>query len=494
VLAGVGAHTISYSYTDANGCTGTTSKVLLVNTSPKPEILNTDLTFCENDPKVLIAVSPSGGMLSGTGISGMYFDPVLAGIGSQTISYSLTDANGCSGKTSKEFSVIALPKPEILNTDLTFCENEPKVLITVSPSGGVLSGTGISGMYFDPVLAGVGSHTIGYFYTDTNGCSGKTSKVLSVNALPKPEILNTDLTFCENDPKVLITVSPLGGVLSGTGISGMYFDPVLAGVGAHTIGYSYTDAIGCTGKTSKESSVNALPKPEILNTDLTFCENDPKVLIAVSPSGGVLSGTGISGLYFDPVLAGAGAHLISYALINQNECSATIEKQFVIYEKTFIDLGPDLILDIEETINLKPNSNGNSFVWYDGSVDSQKEIISRDLGVGEFNIWAIAANNDHCFCRDSMLLTVDNLNTINSENDFTGAYVYPNPIGEGFYVKLNENERIESVFLYGKTGQMILNHTPSAFPYFNISHLTPGAYLLKINTNRQAYIFKLIKS
>ena len=210
--------------------------------------------------------------------------------------------NGCSASVTRLFVVNALPQPAILNSDVTFCINEPQVLVQVSPSGGTLSGPGISGLYFSPSLAGVGSHSITYSYTDVNGCSASVTRLFVVNALPQPAILNSDVTFCINEPQVLVQVSPSGGTLSGPGISGLYFSPSIAGVGSHSITYSYTDVNGCSASVTRLFVVNALPQPAILNSDVTFCINEPQVLVQVSPSGGTLSGTGISGLYFSPSL------------------------------------------------------------------------------------------------------------------------------------------------------------------------------------------------
>jgi cytoskeletal protein CcmA (bactofilin family) len=62
---------------------------------------------------------------------------------------------------------------------------------SVSPSGGIFSGTGISGTMFDPATAGVGTHTITYTFTDVNGCTNNASQDITVNAAAaaKPFVL-----------------------------------------------------------------------------------------------------------------------------------------------------------------------------------------------------------------------------------------------------------------------------------------------------------------
>jgi hypothetical protein len=49
---------------------------------------------------VVLAGAPSGGAFSGNGVSGASFDPATAGVGSHTITYSYTDANGCANSAT----------------------------------------------------------------------------------------------------------------------------------------------------------------------------------------------------------------------------------------------------------------------------------------------------------------------------------------------------------------------------------------------------------
>lgn len=57
-------------------------------------------------------------------------------------------------------------------------------LNTGYPAGGTYSGTGVSGTNFNASVAGVGTHTITYTYTDINGCSGSADKEIVVTAVP----------------------------------------------------------------------------------------------------------------------------------------------------------------------------------------------------------------------------------------------------------------------------------------------------------------------
>jgi hypothetical protein len=173
--AGVGMHSITYTYTDGNGCTNTASSNIMVNGLPTvTNDLSSVLAQCENAGTVsLTSGTPSGGIYSGTGVSGGSFSPSTAGAGSHTITYSYTDADGCTNSASGSIQVNALPT---VTNDLsaidTQCVSVNSVTLTGgTPSGGTYSGTGVTGTSFSPSTAGIGTYSITYTYMDGNGCT-----------------------------------------------------------------------------------------------------------------------------------------------------------------------------------------------------------------------------------------------------------------------------------------------------------------------------------
>ncbi len=62
------------------------------------------------------------------------------------------------------------------------------------------------------------------------------------NGFSQCSIIGLDPTYCIEDPSVVLTGSPGGGVFSGPGMTGSTFDPSDAGVGIHTIEYTLTAA------------------------------------------------------------------------------------------------------------------------------------------------------------------------------------------------------------------------------------------------------------
>ncbi len=80
----------------------------------------------------------------------------------------------------------------------TTCQNStaPFALTGGLPAGGSYSGPGVSGGMFNPGVAGPGTHTITYTYTDVNNCSGTATQTIFVDICLG--VSNTDATTSVN--------------------------------------------------------------------------------------------------------------------------------------------------------------------------------------------------------------------------------------------------------------------------------------------------------
>lgn len=129
----------------------------------------------------LVGGSPAGGSYTGTGVSGGSFSTTTAGVGTHTITYSYTDANGCSNTASAPITVNDLPAVT-LGSFANICDNAGALTLTGgSPAGGVYSGTGVTAGVFDPAAVGAGVYTIAYAYTDANNCQAQATQTITVD-------------------------------------------------------------------------------------------------------------------------------------------------------------------------------------------------------------------------------------------------------------------------------------------------------------------------
>ncbi|HSA42772.1 MAG TPA: hypothetical protein P5112_03735 [Bacteroidales bacterium] len=352
--AGPGLCDITYSYSDTNGCVSDCYFIILVHAPPEVSC-PPGYSLCLNNGIVSLegaGVTPvptdAGSVFTGPGVIpfnpalGQYdFDPMAAGPGIHTITYTYTDSIGCYNACTFTITVNDLPLVSCpddfdlcLNNGLLFLED----LDVFPPSidaNSVFSGPGVNafnpglGEYdFDPELAGIGDHVITYAFTDANGCSNTCTFVISVNDMP---VVNcpADMSSCFDAPAFALTGgTPAGGLYSGAGVTGNSFDPAAAGPGLHTITYIYTDINGCNNQCNFSILVFALP---VVNcpADISVCIDVPAFeLTGGTPSGGTYSGPGVSSNSFDPSAAGPGIHSINYAYSEitgcTNACTFTI--------------------------------------------------------------------------------------------------------------------------------------------------------------------------
>jgi hypothetical protein len=92
--------------TDANGCEGSDTVTVTINTPPTVSGTASSTTVCLDDANVTLTGSPAGGTWSGPGVTGNSFDPSV-GVGTQTLTYSYTDTTGCFGTADVAVTVNA---------------------------------------------------------------------------------------------------------------------------------------------------------------------------------------------------------------------------------------------------------------------------------------------------------------------------------------------------------------------------------------------------
>lgn len=294
----------------------------------------TDSVACESSTTLFLdsGTLPAGNF-SGPGVAGTNFDASVAGAGVHTISYDFNNPQGCLITLYDSITVHPIPTVSLNLTDTIECENETLSALTGGlPTGGVYSGNGVSGGNFNATAAGLGTHTITYTYTDSNGCTNSAVDNITVISLPTVNLTLVDDSDCVTSTSLILDGgSPAGGTYSGAHVSGNVFDPSSAGAGIHTITYTYTNTSGCTNSTTDQIVVFALPNVSLNLTDNEDCIlNNTFPLSEGLPVGGSYAGPGVSGTNFDASTAGLGIHTISYTYTDANGCTNTATDQIEV--------------------------------------------------------------------------------------------------------------------------------------------------------------------
>ena len=337
-LAGTGTITLTYSYTNiSTGCSNSVTNSLVVNVLPAVSWTNILTPQCVNNSSyTLTGGAPSGGTYGGIGVIGNNFNSSIAGVGNKTLSYSFTNpSTGCINTTNNVITVNALPVVSWPNTLTPQCVNSTVYLLTGgSPTGGTYSGSGVSATNFNASVAGTGNKTLTYTYTDPGtSCTASTTNTIVVNPLPTVSWPNSLTAQCVNSTIfVLSGATPSGGTYSGTGVTGSNFNASLAGIGTHTITYTYLNPVtGCSNSVTNTIIVNSLPNVTWTTLFPVQCLfTAPFTLSGANPTGGTYSGPGVSGTSFNPAIAGVGTHTLTYAYTNANGCTKSVQNTIVV--------------------------------------------------------------------------------------------------------------------------------------------------------------------
>lgn len=102
--------------------------------------------------------------------------------GAGTFQVELVVSNsGGSDTYTMDITVNALPTVT-LSPFTSVCDSDaPFNLTGGSPANGTYTGPGTTANVFDPIAAGVGTHTITYTFIDGNGCEGTANETITVN-------------------------------------------------------------------------------------------------------------------------------------------------------------------------------------------------------------------------------------------------------------------------------------------------------------------------
>lgn len=298
--AGAGSKRLIYTM---NGCRDTTTiQVISINA-------RNDIIVCPDAQPITLQVPiPTGGVWKGVGITdtiaGVYDGSFIYGLGRTWYNDTLTyTANGCV-----DAKIVYVRQTFVLYDTLKFCIEDDSLFLDYnttrrSPGGGVWTGPGMLGNYFNPARAGHGVHKT--YYT-AYGCVDSLIMVVH----PKVNI-QSDTTVCITDNPFFLKNDVLGGIWQGKGVTNGvtgYYSPMVANVGIHKI--IHTSKKGC--KDSLYVEVEAKPVVKLSGYDPVYCFKDSLFTLSGTPAGGAFTGSGVVGSSFRPKDAGTGTHKLRY--------------------------------------------------------------------------------------------------------------------------------------------------------------------------------------
>jgi hypothetical protein len=342
----VGTTTVTYVVDNGIGNTDTCSFDVVVTDNEAPQIscpgnisINTDSGMCSAVVSYVVPAGTDNCVSTTTQIAGLGSGSAFP-VGTTTETYQVTDASGNTVQCSFDITVsdneapmITCLPPIAASADSGTCfttvtYTAPEATDNCSISSMVLiSGMG-SGSSFP-----VGTWTETFVATDVHGNTDTCEVTITVVDNEAPSItVPANVVTCdplvnnigtgpvaENCTSAVGIVYTLTGATTGSGngdASGTVFN-----VGVTTVTYSITDGYGNTGTFSFNVTVNPVPTATAAAAVTVACVDDAPVQLTGTPAGGMWSGPGVSGTLFQPAVASAGTHTLTYVFTNAASCS-----------------------------------------------------------------------------------------------------------------------------------------------------------------------------
>ncbi len=371
--------------------------------------------------------------------------------------------------------------------------------VTLNVSGGVAYYWSTGGISDSINVCPFGTTTYSVMVYDSNGCF--VSEVISVNSyqLPAVSISGYSSTYCPGSTPDTLIGTPAGGIFTGTGlVSGNVFDPILAGIGSHTLTYTYTDINGCVGVGYANLSVGSGTSANITATGLTtFCQGDSVYLYA-----NVAAGSSYE-WYRDSVLIPGETMFVYLAklsgkytvkLTDSVGCYAfSAPINVMVYSIPDVNLGPDTIICFYDTVVLDAGAGYNNYLWSNGTTNQIMYATGKIADIGPKVISVIVTKNG-CVTMDDITITFDPCTGIEEEGDDFDISLYPNPNNGNFTVNFDNNQTGDFLLriydIYGREIKTFFLYK-SDITYTKVLHLNmlqSGVYILSLEFEKSRIV------
>lgn len=412
----------------------------------------------------LIALNPfnnyPGGVYSGNGVTGNFFDPIAAGLGTTSIYYEYTSPGGCIVLDTAVTEVVPGVTASHTSVPPVCLGSGPLPLTGGSPSGGVYTGPGVFNGNFYADSAGLGTHTLVYEVSNSSGCDD-TAQVTIVVVNGTLATMAPLADVCENNGVITLTAgNPTGGIYTGFGVDTLNgtFDPALAGPGTHLITYTSTSGTCISGDTA---SITVNPNPVVvLNLGFsTICTGaNPVALSGGSPSGGVYSGSGVTNDTLFPASIATGNYMIYYSLTDSNGCSAADSNGITLSNSVSVlvadtfgvceDASPFALnigtpsggtytgVGVVNGTDFDPDAAGQGLhtIYYSYNINGCNGTDSASISVIPAPSVVLGSFGDICVAEDSLILSGGSpAGGIYSGTGVTNGVFYPQAVGIGSY-------------------------------------------------------------
>ncbi len=383
-----------------------------------------------------------------------------------------------------------VPSISSVSNNSPICSNQSlklgSSLSGTSPFTYTWSGTGSFSAANSASTTVTGSETGNYVLNVTNACGTASASVSALVELTPTLTVNSE-SICYGKTATL-TVSGADTYVwsSGETTSSIIVTPT-ASVNQYTV--TGTALNSCQNKVISSVSVNALPNVNV---------NSEKICVGQTAT---LSASGATSYIWSSSETTSDIIVTPSASVNQytvtgtdgNNCQNTSVASVTVNSLPVVSLSTtSLGVQCDDVTNLTLTGGAPLGGIYSGNAVTAGVFNPSSAGVGTHTITYIYTDANNCSNSASDNVQVDNCTGIESANaDF--FKVYPNPTTGTLIISMTEN--MSSFELFNLVGEKVLsNKLAKGNNYIDLSHLSKGAYFVKINTTNKTVTKKVVLS
>lgn len=292
--------TYTVTGTTSAGCTSSASATVNVNPNPIITINPASVSVCIGNSTTITAndnpvgIVNSWSWLPATGINPSNSNnPTVNPISTTTYTVTGTTSPGCTGSASITVTVNQLP---VINFGQlpTLCVSSPVLILNQAlPGGGTYFGTGVNNNTFDPAVAGVGTHTIYYAYSNpSTGCSDTASQSITINAGIPVSTNPSAVSVCPGGNAIITASGASNYIWTPSSGLNVTTGPVVTAQPSSPTTYTVigSNADGCSGSSSVSVSFYSTSQVGIVAVPNEGC-NPLDVTFNFAPASYVANGT-----------------------------------------------------------------------------------------------------------------------------------------------------------------------------------------------------------
>ena len=351
--------------------------------------------------------------------------------------------------------------------------------------------------------------------TSTNGCTKTgnpiSTAVVPVNPLPIVTWPNTLASQCASSTSYVLTGgSPSGGTYSGDGVSDGIFNASSAGLGPHTLTYSYANPTTlCSNSATNGIYVNANPAATassnsavLVGTPLNLFSG-PEGMLSYLWNGPASFSSNEANPTRDPAVLSYGG-TYSVTVTNGNGCSATASTVVIVNESNAIVSGNIKYFNGATTplqnINIKlkqgvleytttPTNSNGQFSFANVAPGTYDVMASSGNTVGGINVTDAAQTNYWSVFYGAIEKVRFLAGDVTGDNEVRSADA--SNILQYFLTQGNPTPAFASQWSFWKTEDMIDNNPgPEDYPTINVSgsNVTQNLYGLVTGDFNQSFV------